>query len=190
MSKISIFKFKINRQIDIVFINNIMNNYLYEKGFKYYDKEKCYMNNIPSQEIIDKIESKKSSNNIFVDFYYLILWGRFLDYDYFSYHKCLEYEIDGNYLIIKAYTIDLYSNVKYYIHITPNTSLDGRDFYNDLRNNLFNILNKNNIVLENTETEKINTKEDRPVIRNLFLSSMFILIIVVIIAIIIYKIIN
>ena len=50
MSKISIFKFKINRQIDIVFINNIMNNYLYEKGFKYYDKEKCYMNNIPSQE--------------------------------------------------------------------------------------------------------------------------------------------
>lgn len=148
MSKVSVFKFNISQIIDYTSINSIIENYLNENGFSYNPNEQCYM--------IGEASEKEANENMAVEVIGTMAIG--LDNLYYAHaniHPCLTYKIEGSQLIIKAYTLNAFANVKSYIHSNINTNNAGKEYYNNLKSNLFNKLQQNNIQLISTEIEKV-----------------------------------
>lgn len=73
---------------------------------------------------------------------------------YANFYWCLEYEITENQLVIKAYIVNANSGMKGHIHSKTNTNAIGKEFYDNIKKELFSKLNEVNIVLEDIETEK------------------------------------
>lgn len=105
-------------------------------------------------------------------------WGNFA--------KCLKYEIVNDELIIKAFTENVVTGIKNYIHIPINTSVFGRNYYDELQNNLFKILNDNNISLISTTKEKVKDNGYKNLIKMLLIVEIPIIIIITIITLIVY----
>ncbi len=148
MSKVSVFKFNINQIVDYSRINSIIENYLNENGFSYNPNEQCYM--------IGEASEQQANENMAVEVIGTMAIGLHnLYYAHANIHPCLTYKIEGNQLIIKAYTLNAFANVKAYIHSNINTNNAGKEYYNHLKANLFNELQQNNIQLIRTEIEKV-----------------------------------
>ena len=158
MSKKSVFKFNINNmQENKEVINNIINNYLSENEFNYNSDEKCY--------VIGTISEEDANKNMTVNVMNAAIQKHVFNLDptsaahlsnvYSNIHPCLEYEVVGNQLVIKAYTLNAFSNIKAYIHLSANTNMAGREYYNNLQKELFSKLKEKNIILQNIETEKV-----------------------------------
>lgn len=147
MSKVSVFKFNINQISDHNIINSIIGNYLNNNGFKYNNDKKCYMVGTASEQEANLNVAKE----IVVD----MAMGNPFIYNYAKFHPCFEYKIENNQLIVKAYTLNAFAGTKLYIHSSINTNMAGREYYNNLKVNLFNQLQQHNIQLISTETEKI-----------------------------------
>lgn len=161
MSKISVFKFNINQISDHNIINSIIGNYLNNNGFSYNNDEKCYMVGTASEQEANLNVAKE----IVVD----MAMGNPFIHNYGKFHPCFECKIENNQLIIKAYTLNAFAGIKSYIHSSVNTNMAGREYYNNLKTNLFNQLQQNNIQLISTETEKIKDKSSSKLLKKLII---------------------
>lgn len=160
MSKISVFKFNISQIYDYNIINSIIGKYLNNNGFSYNNAEKCYMVGTSSEQEANLNVAKE----IVVD----MAMGPFV-HNYGKFHPCFECKIENNQLIIKAYTFNAFAGIKSYIHSSVNTNMAGREYYNNLKLNLFNQLQQNNIQLISTETEKIKDKSSSKLLKKLII---------------------
>lgn len=147
MSKVSVFKFNISQISDHNIINSIIGNYLNNNGFKYNNDEKCYMVGTTSEQ--------ESNLNVAKEIVVDMAMGNPFMHNYAKVNPCFECKIENNQLIIKAYTLNAFAGIKSYIHSSVNTNIAGREYYNNLKVNLFNQLQQHNIQLISTETEKI-----------------------------------
>ena len=142
--------------------------------FKFQVQDSVLANNIMK----DYLEKEEYEFN--EDYQYFIggKWGNFI--------RCLKYEIVNNELIIKAFTENMVTGIKNYIHIPINTSVFGRNYYDELQNNLFKILNDNNIILISTGKEKVKDGGYKNLIKMILLIEIPIIIIITIITLIVY----
>lgn len=150
MSKVSVFRFNIGLDISNDVVNSIIKNYLEENEFNYDYNEQCY--------IVGKVSEKEANEGMaleIVDALYDVSIGINHIYVNPNIHPCLVYEIYENQLIIKAYILNNFSGSKSYIHLSFNTNVAGREYYNSLKENLFNNLEQNNVNLVSTQIEKI-----------------------------------
>lgn len=164
MSKVSVFKFNISQIPNYNIINSIIANYLNENGFSYNYNEQCYM--------IGEASEKKANEHMvseIVGAMYDMSRGINHIYNNPNVHPCLEYKIDGNQLIVKAYTLEAFANIKAYIHSSINTNMAGKEYYNNLKSSLFNKLQQNNIELVSTETEKVKDKSSSKLLKKLII---------------------
>ena len=103
-----------------------------------------------------------NANQIITD--YLKINGFFYSNEKLCYVKqinkntlhAFEFQIGGNQLVIRAYTIDCRYNSKQYIHSSLIYGIGGPQYYNNLKNVLFKKLKENNINLVSTGAEKTN----------------------------------
>lgn len=150
MSKLSVFKFNIGLGTSYSDINSIINNYLNDSSFIYDYNAQCY--------VVGEISEKKANEHMaleIVDALYDNAKGISHIYVNQNLHPCLNYRIDGNQLIIKAYILNDFANYKICIHSNVNTNAAGKEYYNDLKENLFDKLQQNNVNLISVETEKL-----------------------------------
>ena len=151
MSKISVFKFNINRDEQTINIaKQIISNFLKSRRFFYNNEKLAYTTGKPTKQdyakdMIGTIASAVSSAAIGSTFYHVRK----------SIQHGFEVKINGNQLIIKAYLIDCRYNLKQHIHSLLMSSNAATDYYYDLKNNLFKRLKENNIHLVSTEVEKV-----------------------------------
>lgn len=146
MSKKSVFKFNIsNTQETKKTIDNIIGNYLEQNEFNYNNNEKCYIIGTPSE----KDANLNMADNI------LTSMQSHATVRYTNQHQCLEYEIVGTQLIIKAYILNAFSNYKLYIHSNINSNMECKEYYNNLQTELFDELQQEGIILTSIETEKV-----------------------------------
>lgn len=179
MSKKSVFKFNINNiQEKKEIIDTIIGNYLSENGFNYNSDENCYIIGNPSEEDANK--------NMSINVASTLVYGSHLSTLYTNIHQCLEYEIVGNQLVIKAYTLNAFSNIKAYIHSNVNTNMAGKEYYNNLQKELFSKLKEKNIVLENIEVEKVTDGSGSKLFKKTLLWTLPVIILFAIITIIAY----
>ncbi len=158
MSKKSVFKFNIGNSNKEELVKKLINNYLNENGFVFDSEKQCYLTNqsgiamAPTQIVNDLPRD--------IEVGYTSTWG-------------FQYNISNNYLTIKAFT-NLYNpNIKFlnsndtnFIHAKINKSPAGAQYYENIKNNLFQELSNNDIELLSEEIEKIN---DGSSIRFIFL---------------------
>lgn len=161
MSKISVFKFNISQISDHNIINSIIGNYLNNNGFSYNNDEKCYMVGTASEQEANLNVAKEIIVDMSIGINHIHNYGKF--------HPCFEYKIENNQLIIKAYTLNAFAKIKSYIHSSVNTNMAGREYYNNLKLNLFSQLQQNNIQLIGTETEKIKDKSSSKLLKKLII---------------------
>ena len=158
MSKKSVFKFNINNvQEKKEIIDTIISNYLSDNGFNYNSNEKCY--------IIGTVSEAEADKNMAINIMNAAVQKHAYDLDptsaarlarlHSNIHQCLEYEILGNQLVIKAYTLNAFSNIKAYIHSNVNTNMAGKEYYDHLQKELFSKLKEKNIILQSIEAEKV-----------------------------------
>ncbi len=150
MSKLSVFKFDISLGTSYNDINLIINNYLNDSGFIYNYNAQCY--------VVGEISEKKANDHMaleMADALYDNAIGISHIYVNQNLHPCLSYSIDKNQLIIRAYILNDFANIKNYIHSNVNTNAAGKEYYNDLKENLFDKLQQNNVNLVSVETEKV-----------------------------------
>lgn len=164
MSKISVFKFNISQESDYTIINSIIANYLNENEFCYNYNEQCYMVGEASEQ-----KANEHMASEIVGAMYDMSRGISHIYVNPNIHPCLTYKIEGTQLIIKAYTLDAFANVKAYIHSNINTNVVGKEYYNNLKSSLFTKLQQNNIQLISTETEKIKDKSSSKLLKKLII---------------------
>lgn len=153
MSEVSVFKFNISRVSDYTIINSIITNYLNENGFYYNYNEQCFM--------IGEVSEQRANEHMALEIVGAMYdMSRGISHIYVNpnIHPCLTYQIEGSQLIIKAYTLNDFANIKSYIHSNINTNAAGKEYYNNLKLNLFNKLYQNNIQLISTEKEKVKDK--------------------------------
>ena len=184
MSKKSVFKFNINNMQDRrEIIDTIISNYLSENGFNYNSNENCYIIGNPSEEDANK----NMAINVFST---LERSAMGLDPKshtlYANIHPCLEYEIVGNQLVIKAYTLNAFSNIKAYIHSNVNTNMAGKEYYNNLQEELFSKLKEKNIILENIEVEKVTDGSGAKLFKKTLLFTLPVILLFAVITIIAY----
>jgi hypothetical protein len=127
-------------------IEAIIGNYLKQNGFNYNNNEKCYIIGTPSE---------KDANIDMVTHVVENMHSHIMMTTYPDMYQCLEYEIEGNQLIIKAYILNAFSNVKLDIYSNVNSNLECKEYYNNLQTELFNKLQHEGIVLASIETEKV-----------------------------------
>ena len=102
------------------------------------------------------------------------------------FENCLSYEVINDELIIKAFIRHSGSDTKQYIHVSYNTLQIAKEFYNQLQQNLFNILNENNIILKSTNSEKVKDDSTKRIIKLIILLEIPVIIIFTIITLIAY----
>lgn len=188
MSKKSVFKFNIsNMQEKKEIIDTIIGNYLSENGFDYNSNENCY--------IIGTVSEAEADKNMAINVATTLgrqaagldpTGGAHLSTLYTNIHQCLEYEIVGNELVIKAYTLNAFSNIKAYIHSNVNTNMAGKEYYNHLQKELFSKLKEKNIILENIEVEKVTDGSGSKLFKKTLLFTLPVIIVFAIITIIAY----
>lgn len=188
MSKVSVFKFKINNIVEKTeLIDTIISEYLNKNGFNYNSNEKCYMIGNPSEADANKNMALNIASTL--ERHALDLNPTSVSHlsrVYTNIHQCLEYEILGNQLIIKAYTFNAFSSIKAYIHSSINTNMAGKEYYHNLQTELFNELEKNNITLVSVESEKVVDTSNKKLIKKTILFVLPVIIIFTIITIIAY----
>lgn len=184
MSKKSVFKFNINNIPEArTTIDTIIGNYLKQNGFNYNNDEKCYIIGTPSEEDANKnmavnIASTLESNILGIKPNLMTIYANI--------HQCLEYEIVGNQLVIKAYILNAFSNSKLYIHSNINTNMAGKEYYKNLQTDLFTKLQEKNIILVSTETEKVVDGSNSKLFKKTILCVLPVIILFTIITIIAY----
>lgn len=181
MSKISVFKFNIEKVSDYNIINSIVEKYLNENGFSYNYNEQCYM--------IGEASEKEANEHMAYEIasaMYDMTRGFNHIYTNPNIHPCLTFKIEGNQLIIKAYTLNAFANIKAYIHSNVNTNMAGREYYNNLKANLFNELEQNNIKLISTKTEKVNDNSSSKLLKKAIIIILPIIVLFGLIALISY----
>ena len=188
MSKKSVFKFNIsNMQEKKEIIDTIISNYLSENGFNYNSNENCYIIGTVSEAEADKNMAINVATTLRRQSAGLnATGGAHLSTLYTNIHQCLEYEIVGNELVIKAYTLNAFSNIKAYIHSSVNTNMAGKEYYNHLQKELFSKLKEKNIILENIEVEKVTDGSGSKLFKKTLLFALPVIILFTIITIIAY----
>lgn len=136
MSKVSIFKFNINDFSKIELVRNIVNQYLTQNGFNYDNENKCYITKVTDRTLVPNVPG-------FVR--YTGTWG-------------FNFDILNNELIIKAFVVNPMLKTTDYIHSKFNNSPAGTDYYKNIKNNLFQTLSANGILMSSKEVEKIKDK--------------------------------
>lgn len=176
MSKVSVFKFDISNVTDQNVISSIIVDYLRKNGFNFNESEQFYIIDSPEKQVEENIGAEtvgtmgKEVNTLF---------------DSRS-NPCFSYQIVGNQLIIKAYTVNPLSGIKAYIHSNVNTNMAGKEYYNNLKTNLFTELQKYNVTLVSTEKEKVNDGSSSKLLKTVLYATIPIIIIFGIIALISY----
>ena len=178
MSKVSVFKFNISQITDYTIINSIVTNYLTENGFSYNSNEQCYM--------IGEASEEKANEHMAVEIIGTMAGVTRYGHVNPNIHPCLTYKIEESQLIIRAYTLNAFANVKSYIHSNINTNMAGKEYYNNLKSNLFNKLHQNNIQLISVETEKVKDESSSKLLKKLIRIILSIIILFVLIALFSY----
>lgn len=155
MGKISVFKFNINNANNTQYNNNnyvanIIYSYLNSRGLLYNNERNCFCDAQPTK----KDEARTVAANIGIGLVGALFGTMVIPVTTLFQHG-FEFQIVGNELIIKAYTINYKHNVRYAIHNTFNSNQSSITYYNDLRYNLFRALEQNGIMLVSKETEKV-----------------------------------
>ena len=188
MSKKSVFKFNINNMKDSKeIIDTIISSYLRENGFNYNSNENCYIIGNPSEEDANKNMAINVASTLERSVKGLNpTSAAHLSTLYTNIHPCLEYEIVGNKLVIKAYTLNAFSNMKAYIHSNVNTNMAGKEYYNNLQEELFSKLKEKNIILENIEIEKVTDGSGSKLFKKTLLFTLPVILLFAVITIIAY----
>ena len=108
MSKKSVFKFTINdtsKSKEI--IDSIIMDYLKQNDFNYNDNEQCYIIGQPSE--------LEANMNMAKSITYSMAYNEQMIFS--NLHRCFEYEIIGNQLIIKAYILNPFSNIPCILYV-------------------------------------------------------------------------
>ena len=148
MSKISVFKFNINN-VNKELIENIIKQYLSVGGFVYNYDHKCYM-----KGIVDEAQANMKVSDAVVD----QLNGRNVNVTNLQVANsvsCFSYHFTNEQLVINAYIYNSFSGIKSYIQPGINTIYAAKSYYDYINNNLFTVLNNNNVVMVSSEKEKI-----------------------------------
>lgn len=172
MSKKSVFKFDFkNEKKEIV--ESIIISYLERNQFVYNDNANCYViGNLSEKDIKMDMATTMVSN---IQPYYVVNY---------NFRRCFEYEILDNQLIIKACILNTFTNGKTYIHSNINSTMEAREYYKDLKYNLFKSLEENIAKLSSIEIEKVKDGSTSKLIK--FVLSIIIPIIIVFTIITIY----
>ena len=178
MSKISVFKFKLNGQ-NSEMATAAINNYLNLKGFSYVQDTNSYETGKISPE--EQAKDVAISTGLSVAATALTAGVRVANIN--SVQKGFEYSIDGDTLTIKAYIISGKDRIKTVIHTPFKSSQQGNSYMTDLNNNLFKILEGYNITKDSTTEEYINDGSEKSI--GLKLAIIFFIMIAVSIGIII-----
>lgn len=171
MSKVSVFRFKINNTEEIDKINQIIDNYLNARRMFYDNEKQCYMTAKPTKQ--DNIKNAALSTGVSV--VASVLTGGVAVFSYNAIQHGFEYQINGNELVIKAYLI--VKNAKKFIHSIFNNSQAGARYYGDLQGTLFKELKNNNVLLTSKEVEKINDGSEFKTVRNILIYFLVLIII-------------
>lgn len=181
MSKKSVFMFNVNVANEKLNdeIKLIIDSYLKEENFLYNNAEKCFVTGDLSKEETKDANINMVTNIVFgIQPYYKIRYANL--------HRCFEYEISGNQLIIKAFILNAFSNIKQYIHSSINSSIAGKEYYKDLQTRLFKVLSTHDITLQSIKTEKVKDKGSLNLLKKTLLLIIPIIVLFTIIVIISY----
>ena len=133
MGKISVFKFRLGDSADENEVKALIESYLASRGLNFDSVANVYTTGAPTKEE----NMKNLAKSVAVSLASAAIGGTF-GHVYSKIEHCLEYQLAGNELVIKAYL-----NVKgkkHFIHSTFNNSPAGSNYYSDLRNVMFKAL--------------------------------------------------
>ena len=172
MSKLSVFKFKLNGQ-NADNITYMINNYLTSRGFVFNQEANAYLTQRPNDT------AKNMAASAGLSAVASIATGSATAIAIYSFQKGFEFNIIGDDLIIKCYIYNQKYKSKNPIHITYNNSQAGSLYISDLKHSLFEELKNSNVTLMKTESEKINDgSSKRIMIRLLIVFGIMILCII------------
>ena len=148
MGKISVFKFKLGENTDENAVKELLEQYLASRGFNYSEEASVYSTGAPTKEE----NAKNMAKSMAVSLASAAVGGTF-GHVYSRVEHCLDYQLDGKDLTLKAY-LNVKGKKKVFIHSTFNNSPAASNYYNDLKNVLFKALGELGVEQTGKEIEK------------------------------------
>ncbi len=164
MSKVSVFKFRMNNQ-NATLASNIVRKFTETRGMVFYPEMKCFLTGNPNMDNTAKDTALSVGASIAAS----ALTGGAVGIAYNTILRGLECQIVGDELILKAFIYSPKSKMRSIIHSTMNNTQAGALYYGDLKANLFKELQSFNIVLIGSDTEKIHDGAEARVLKKVFI---------------------
>lgn len=164
MSKVSVFKFRLNGQSQEI-ANNIVRKYVESRGMVFYQEMNCFLSGNPNTNNTAKDVALSAGLSAAAS----LATGGATTIAVSTLLKGLECQIVGDELLIKCFIYNPKGKLKNIIHSAFNNTQTGALYLGDLKANLFKELNAANIPLIKTETEKINDGAEGRVLKKVLL---------------------